>query len=435
MQDQITSKLGPVGPEQNTARSSSKQSGSQLKSSSRKNTITYLLEELQQHTKPIPETFESVDRGLPIAPAALILKRAVQSCQALFLEQQSSITDSRDELIEAICSLADENLRFNCASNMLAFESRLADQYSETADNEIRKTYKQLTCLLTHQATDRSLPWQSRLLACSHFLSHLAKPETLCQGNKIAAQVICLSQKLVTKQPSRLAEMICSASIFGKWQSFDGKYILLEEHCLKPAAEEIIYSPGEHRRSYAAKIIQVLLLNNCLMRRSQPMVYSETPGRPGRDYNGQIVRSLDGTILNPKTTAALGFLELALLARFEFNENSTILVNDLSFASDSPEYEDRNKHRFLQHFSSVNELSDLLLQAKNQDSLPVTIAVDERRLLADSYKDGINHAVNVLAFNEYGLLKVFNPQLLPGMQRVARLTTQKLYNATLSVHN
>lgn len=86
----------------------------------------------------------------------------------------------------------------------------------------------------------------------------------------------------------------------------------------------------------------------------------------------------------------------------------------------------------LLHFRTVSELGELLSACRDEGRLPVTVAVDERRLLAESYQDGINHAINVLDFNEYGNLRIYNPLLLPGMQRTARVSLQRLYNASLS---
>jgi hypothetical protein len=85
------------------------------------------------------------------------------------------------------------------------------------------------------------------------------------------------------------------------------------------------------------------------------------------------------------------------------------------------------------HIASADDLSEVLLNANAKNSMPVMIAVSERRLLAETYNDGINHCVSVIANNECGTLKIFNPQLLPGMARVARINLQRLYNASLSI--
>lgn len=398
--------------------------------------MAYILDELRHESNTIPDTFESVDRSIPVPPAPAILHKALAACRSIFLDltdEARAISDSRDCLLEAICQYADENQRMACASSMSEFETRLIEIRPQIAPAEINQCYAHLSRLLSSKANDQSLPWQSRLLATAHFLEHCAKPETLSQGTKIGSQIFCLAQKLATTKPGRLAEMISSAAIDGTWKAFDGKVVVLDEHTLKPGPEEILYFPGENKRSYAAKIIQCLMLNNCLRRRPKPLYYGETPGRPGRDYSGQIVRTREGEAVNPRQGASISFLELALLARFEFGEKSCVIVNDLSFANNTAEFADKvSNQNYLVHISSASDLLDALSQARENDMLPVTVAVDERRLLADCYQDGINQAINVVLFNEYGMLQIYNPQLLPGMPRVARINLQRLYNATHS---
>lgn len=335
--------------------------------------------------------------------------------------------------MEALCRLADENQRFAVASYMSEFETRITESFPQLAAYEINASYKALEKLLACAPCERSMPWQSRLLAASQFLSHLANPETICLGTRLGAQIVCLIQKLCLGRPSSLADVLASACLVGEHKAFDGKIVAVDEHSLKPGAEELSYKPGDLRRSLAVKILQCMLLNNCLPRRSRPMIYSETPGRPGRGYGGQIVKTLDGELLNPKLGVNLSFLELALLSCYQFGEKQSVLVNDSSFSERSAERQDAVKQKHLRHVSSSSDLAEALRQARDKHMLPLTIAIDERRLLADTYKDGINHAINVIVYNDYGMLKIYNPQLLPGMQRIARVPLQKLYNATLSV--
>jgi hypothetical protein len=370
-----------------------------------------------------------------VPPAAAILQRAIGICFAQFVdfsEQAKAVQEQRELLLEAICSLADANQRQANAEAMAEFETRMFGAFAQKAIPEINDSYEHLARLLQEEPGERSLPWQSRLLAVSHFLAHAAKPETLCQGNKIGSHVLCLAQKIVTSTPSKLAQMLACAGLQGAWQTFDQKTVLVDEHSLKPGIEEILYKSGDNQRSYAGKIFQCLMLNNCLRRRSKPMVYSETPGRPGRHYGGQVVRTVDGEYVDPKLGANLTYLELALLARFEFNFRACVVVNDASFVPHSPECNDQvSKQPFIVHIKSAEQLGEFLQQASEHAALPVMIAVDERRLLAESYNDGINQCINVLSINE-GMVKIFNPQLLPGMQRTARISLQRLYNATLS---
>lgn len=398
-------------------------------------TMNFMLKELRQPEKIITEEFVVVDRSLPPYPAPPIMVKAMARCLAAFLDfsdEAKAVAEFREHLLECICGLADENNRLACASLMAEFETRMIEQLGETAPAEINSCYRSLCKVLTDMPGQRSLPWQSRLLAVSHFLAHCANPASIAVGRKIASEIACLMHRVFSKNPSRFAAMLAGAVIDGSWRSFDGKLIVCDEHSLKAGPEEIKWANGEDKRSYAAKILQCLLLNNCLHRRRIPMSYRETPGRPGRNYGGQIVSVIEGEQVNPKYSK-LSLLELALLSRFEFGGQDCVVVNDRSFASNSPEILDRQSERnFLVHISSLDELSAALAKARESGNIPISIAIDERRLLHDSYQDGINHAVNVVMFNEYGMLKLFNPHLLPGMQRMARVNLQKLYNATMS---
>lgn len=401
-----------------------------------RNTYRYIMSEFSQSAaQSLEPAQDKLDRTLPAAPAKPILAKAIGSCLAYFLdfsEISKNVQEARENLLESICSLADENQRLACAESMAQFETRMIEDVPEVAEVEINTSYDNLRYLMTTPPFAQSIPWQSRLLVVSHFLMHAAKPETACQGSKIGSEVLCLIQKLFATRPSRVTEMIASATILGEWQTFDGKTMIIDEQSLKPGPEEIQYRSGDNKRSYAVKVMQILLLNNVLRRRRQSLTYSECPGRPGKKYSGQIVRNQHGDLVNPKL-ASLSYLELAMLARFEFNESSFVIVNTNAFPPNSPEYADfLSKTNLLVHVSSPDELSAALQAAKKCSSIPVTIAVDERRLLAESYQDGINHCINVTHFNEFGLLKIYNPQLLPGMQRAAKISLQRLYNATLN---
>lgn len=401
-----------------------------------RNTYRYIMSEFSQsaaHT--LEPTQDKLDRNLPAPPARPILNKAIGSCLAYFLdfsEISKNVQESREALLESICGLGDENQRNACAESMAQFESRMIEDFSEVAEQEINTSYDNLRYLLSTPPFAQSIPWQSRLLAVSHFLVHAAKPESACQGSKIGSEVLCLIQRLFATRPSRVTEMIASAAILGEWQTFDGKTMIIDEQSLKPGPEEILYRSGENKRSYAVKLMQLLLLNNVLRRRRQSLTYAECPGRPGKKYSGQIVRNQHGDLVNPKL-ATLSYLELALLAKFEFNENSCVIVNTNAFPPNSPEYDDYlSKANLLVHISSPEQLSEALQAAKKCSAIPITIAVDERRLLAESYQDGINHCINVVQFNEFGLLRIYNPQLLPGMQRSSKISLQRLYNATLN---
>ena len=400
----------------------------------RRDTVSILLDELRK-AKPTAESFVSVDRTLPPPPSPASIIESLKISQEVFAKQEQhteEVATSRKQLLDALCRFTTIEQQRSIAEQMQEFETRLFKNSAIQAEPEIYASYKDLCKILMTDPAERTLPWQSRLLAVSHFLIHAAQPDSICQGSKIGAQIFCLMQKLISNRPSRLAEILSSAALTGEWHAFDGKLIKADEHSLKPGPEELMFKAGDHKRSYAAKIWQIFMLNNCLIRRTVPMFYSETPGRPGKDYGGQILRTSDGQPINPKLGASVSFFELALLSRFEFGENSCILVNDLSFPAQSAELKDLEAQNMLVHFKSAAELSDILAQCKAEGRLPAVVAVDERRLLAESYQDGINHAVNIVDFNEFGALRVFNPILLPGMQRTARLTLQRLYNATLS---
>ena len=398
-----------------------------------RDTVSILLDELRK-AKPTVDSFTSVDRSLPPPPSPASIIQMISASQLQFeqLHDSDELNEARREFLESLCRYASEDQKSSLTEFMLEFEKRVFMSNNAQAEPEIFDTYKQLTNLLQGTPTERSLPWQSRMLAVAHFLVHAARPDTICLGSKIGTQVLCLAQKLISSRPSRLAEILRSAGLDGEWRAFDGKILKVDEHSIKPGPEELGYKAGDHKRSYATKIWQLFLLNNCLVRRTVPMIYSETPGRPGKDYGGQLLKTQDGKTVSPKLGANISFFELALLARFEFGETSCVLVNDLSFGTQSAELVDLSSQNMLLHFRTVTELSDLLAMCRDEGRLPVTVAVDERRLLAESYQDGINHAVNVTDFNEYGNLRIYNPLLLPGMQRTARITLQRLYNASLS---
>lgn len=376
-----------------------------------------------QANRDIPPCHSASESEAIFAPFAVLFAEMDK-------KHKPSFAPLRATVFAAFSRTGDRQLAEEFLYNMHQFESRLfTDATSQNAERQITNSYDNIRYLLNGLPQEKSLPWRSRCLLAQHFMVHAADPSTISQGSRLAAQVTCLIHKIFLCAPSRAAQILSAVAIESAWTTLDGFRIEIPAGSCAPKREELLYKPGKDTRSYAGQIMQFLLLNNAFQRRAEPLYYTESSGRPGFEYLGQRLHNEAGNTVYEDPILSL--LELDFLSRLELGDMNTVVINDLSCAEESIERLDHR--RLLVHVSDRLELTAALYRAKREGRLPLSIAVDHRRLMSDSFKDGINHVVNLVDIDEYGTAIIFNPLALPGMKRLFRIGLQRLYNASFSV--
>lgn len=380
-----------------------------------------------------------VDRRLPETYTLFQSRDIYAPWAVLFSEIDSAQNPSQDLLnlraaLLASFSRCRQNTKLaEFAVSMQKWEQRAFASMKERAETQIIECYNSLMSLLESQPTAQSIPWQSRLLASAHFLVHAADPHTIRQGKRLASGVTCVIHRVFSLCPASAAKMIVAACIDGKWTAFDGQSVTLSQWSLQPKMEELSYNNRSDKRSYACQILQLLLLNNCLQRRLTPLTYEESSGRPGREYLGQRLLDSEGCASSPAQQTNLSLGEIELLSRYEFGHKGAVVAHSLSFSYVSAQNESSYIQNMLVHVSCLADLADVLAEAKAKNKLPLSVAVDERKLLSEAYSDGINHVINVTDFDGINSVLVYNPRLLPGMKSHCRISLQKLYNACVNL--
>ncbi|MBY0548551.1 MAG: hypothetical protein K2W95_14875 [Candidatus Obscuribacterales bacterium] len=330
-----------------------------------------------------------------------------------------NVAVSRKSLLQAIFQRTRDVPAELITEMLLNFERRCASRLHSVQPTEIVSSYSLIAQLINDEPLTTSLSWKLRWLAALHFLSHLANPATITTGARIAATATCVVHRAVALHPARLANILHTIAMTGS-VVLPGRHVSPDANSLNPGKEELLYRPGSQLRSYATKLLHLAIINGCL---PESLTYCESNGRPGKHYKGQRITDIFGNDVS--LAPELPLTALSKFNALNFGDAGTVLAHadTVSSSSDSKE---------LVVFDTYNSFSDALEECAKRRSLPVTIAVDERRLMADSYRDGINHCINIVQFADFSTPHIFNPRLLHGMQRSTRLPLQKLYNATFA---
>lgn len=158
---------------------------------------------------------------------------------------------------------------------METFEKRAKERNMPAA--EVAETYKQMNRLLDAQTG--AVGPHERQLAAKSFMSHAADPTNIDQGQHNTCNVTSLAERTMTRTPSKMAEVVASAAIDGKWTAADGKQISLKPESLQPGKEESTFPPAKDGdRTYASQLMNTVNVNDVTQRRVPPEFYSS--GRP-----------------------------------------------------------------------------------------------------------------------------------------------------------
>jgi hypothetical protein len=308
---------------------------------------------------------------------------------------------------------ADENIysvhdREKFQADMQAFETRAKQQ--PLSAKEVADTYDQLSRLM--EAQDGKVPKENRVLAAETFAHHMAEPTNIDQGNHNTCNMTALEEHIMTRNPSKAAEVMTTTALTGQWVAPDGKVIKIDEGSLVPGREERNNPPNDGERSYATQLMNLALVNDVEQRKVPPMFYSA--GKPeGQGDTGERLKFADGQDVTKDDLFHSGDKtkwNAPAVWSSDIADSAKRLTGDTNFVIVGKDAEDSQQ---LLHVGSPEELARTLSELKKQGNLPAIIQVDANDTLfngsGDPTKPNSWHVVSIVGFDEKtGKVKLSN---------------------------
>ncbi len=345
-------------------------------------------------------------------------------------EDSNHLQNSRARLMEDaeqnIYSVAD---RRKFEADMQKLEERAATQ--PLSAKEVADTYDQLSRLL--EAKDGTQPKENRVLAAESFAHHMASPTNIDQGQHNTCNVTSLEEHIMTRNPSKAAEIVATAALTGQWVAPDGKVIKLDSNSLLPGPEERNFPPNDSERSYATQLMNQVLVNDVGQRKMPPMFYSQEKPQ-GRADTGERLRYADGTDVPTDAIRRNG--DQAPWNRpdvtcGDMTESARRLTGDSNFVIVGRGVDSEAN---LVSVGSAQELGQALSAMKASGKLPAIIMVDINDPLfngaGDPRKEPNWHVISVVGYDEKtGKVKLSNQW---GIANDITADLNDLYRTTLN---
>ncbi len=324
------------------------------------------------------------------------------------------MNQSRTDLDQSIKDHIPEKQQAAFKKDMADFEARAQKQH--LPPEEITKTYAQMSRLLDAKDSDLPppvVPSSNRALLAEQLMHQTAHPDETYQGEHNTCNVTVVAKETLYKNPSKMAEMAATTALKGEWTAPDGKVIKIDKQSLTPGAEESNTKTKDGDRSYATQVLDLTLANDSLQRRTPPESYvqrtpdREIPGDTGErtlDAAGNVVKNrqqVDGKwISTPLNNPGVLEHELNALSK-EFNGDNTHLIDPNSFESG------------VERVGSAEQLGEKLKQFKDQNQMPVSLAVDANHIpIRDGNDERPGYGSHVVTITDYdaktGRVKISN---------------------------
>jgi len=283
-----------------------------------------------------------------------------------------------DRAAEEQIKSPEDRKRFQ--ENMRKFEERAKKE--GMSPEEVTKTYDSVTRMMTAPQGDAKLPnAEQRALLAQNFMHHAADPKNIDQGSANTCNVTTMQERLMTRTPSKMADMLEQASTKGQYTAPDGKVIKLDPRAMQPISGLDSPTPADNTRSYTTQVLNHTMVNEMSQRRNPPEYYTQLTG--GVDENGQRLRqndsgerlragSFDGTNITDSKGGSqpkASIYDMNQAMQRYTGEKGTIAVEGNTFGADP---EARN----MTTFKNPQELAAEIQKAQREGRLPLIIMVD-----------------------------------------------------------
>jgi hypothetical protein len=244
---------------------------------------------------------------------------------------------------------------------MDAFEKRARER--NLPASEVSDTYHQMNRLLGPE--QGAVGSAERQLAAKSFMSHAADPKSIDQGMHNTCNVTAVAERLMTRNPSKMAEMVTSSAMDGKWTAPDGREIKLRPQDLQPGREESTFPPAQDRdRSYATQLMNLAMVNDSVQRRMPPQYYGQERATPS-NRTGETLSYADGTPVGDGAFKGLFPHEFTAIGKRINGEDRFAIVHDGVTSGEG-----------VIDINSGQALRNTLQEMKDQGRLPAVIQVD-----------------------------------------------------------
>ncbi|GEM_PF-663916 len=330
----------------------------------------------------------------------------------------STIQKSRKELDKIADRDMPEKDRALFKENLSKLEDRAKREH--LPPDEVTKTYEQLNRLL--RSTDAKVNKNDRLLLAESFAHHLNHDDLVDQGKHGTCNVTVIAERGFSRHPSKLAEMVATTAIEGKWTAADGKVITLDPRSMIPRAEERNNPPKDDERSYAVLMLNLVMVNDATQRRIPPVYYrQENPDPHLVDDTGERIYGSSGKPMTERevyedfsTFPATRKYRDVPLSQPTLNDSEIYKAGSRLFGV-SDFYLTAGKRADgdgVVKYETQQQLHDKLVEIKNQHRLPIVIAVNGLTTPFGSGAPGTVSGGHVVSVRDYdpvgGRVKISN---------------------------
>ncbi len=319
----------------------------------------------------------------------------------------SVVSKSRQELDKIAEREIPEKDRALFKENLNKFEERAKREH--LPPEEVAKTYEQLSKLLS--AKDAKVSKADRVLLAENFAHHLNHDESVDQGQHNTCNVTTIAERGFSRQPSRLAEMVTTTAIEGKWTAKDGKVIILDAGSLLPRAEERNSPPKDGDRSYAVQLLNLVMVNDATQRRLPPAYYRQgnpDPARPG-DTGERLVGADGKPVLEKEcyddysTVPPTKKYRDVVVSEPTLSDSEIYLVGKRLYGTTDFYLIAGNRAdgNGVVKYETQQQLHEKLIEMKNQHRLPAVIAVNGATTPIGTAQPGTASGPHVVSVRDY----------------------------------
>ncbi len=207
-------------------------------------------------------------------------------------KEEADIRVERAKLKDlADARISEGAFRANFDADMERFEQRskqLEEVYvkegmsqedaAKKAEQEIAKTYQEISRVLEHGGDKPTAEFEREILA-QQILHHAADPTSVNQGQHPTCAVASLESRLYTRNPSEIAHMMAEVTTKGEYTTKGRPPVTVRpgaDSLTAQGDEATIHPPAGQDRSYASQVAQVTLANIAW---EKDNVTKGTPGR------------------------------------------------------------------------------------------------------------------------------------------------------------
>lgn len=337
--------------------------------------------------------------------------------------ERTKVTAQLDALVDSVVMAPEHRIRLKTdfCDFMERFEGRAVRDY--LPEEEIGKTYRHLSRLLSTGNGKTVLSDQERALLAEQVLFQAAHPSFVAQGNSNTCAVAALENRIYSRTPSIATALVADVAITGKYVSYSGRIIDMEKISkgLLPDDEasstnvwQLSEGPGREQsygsRTFASQIFQETAVNTYWQHKLiRPDGKAVKPGdiaytklKPPQDTDtGERLYSLrTNRVFQDRQGRPISSPNLTADSLAVMNYHITGSTESPTFVVKAGRYMEFQGEPLA--LDSVDNLARYLSVARRNGDLPVVVAIPAAkvgRLTGYENDSGSGHVVTIRSFD------------------------------------